>query len=412
MTALTGSPAGRSALEGSVALRTPRQLIRFSLVCAGVVVAVLLLLCFGKFTRYQSAMGQLTTDRGVARIQAREAAVLATVQVNEGDLVRPGQILATLSRGARLFDERDVDRARLQQANDGLRLLQSRRSNAERLAAADRTRLEARRQTLQSRLAQTRDLLELHDRHHRLELDRLAALERLGERSLLAPSHLEDQRRAVLKADMQVQATRIERERVEGDLRDLGLEIEQLPLDLASNLGSLDMQIGDQQQKILDAADRDTQVLTAPMAGRVSGLQAKAGESIRANAVLMTVVPEDANLHAVLFVPSRAIAFIRPAQSVSIRYQAFPYQRYGIQHGRIEQISQTILPAQDILANMPIGNEPVYRVTVALQSQEVSLGGKHYPLQGGMLLDADVALDRRALWQWFLDPILALRGKL
>ena len=412
MTAFSGSPAGRSALEGSVALRTPRRLIHFSLVCAGVMVAVLLLLCFGKFTRYQSAMGQLTTDSGVARIQAREAAVLVTVPVNDGDLVRPGQVLATLSRGARLVDERDVDRARLQQANDGLALLVERRENAKRLAAADQARLEARRQTLQSRLVQTGNLLDLHERHQRIEQDRLTALSRLGERSLVAPSQLEDQRRAVLTADMQVQSTRIERQRVEGDLRDLVLEIEQLPLDLTSTLGTLDMQIGEQQQKVLDAADRDTQVLTAPMAGRVSGLQAKAGESIRANAVLMTVVPEDANLHAVLFVPSRAIAFIRPDQPVSIRYQAFPYQRYGIQHGRIERISQTILPAQDVLANMPIGNEPVYRVTVALDSQDVALGGKHYPLQGGMLLDADVALDRRALWQWFLDPILALRGKL
>lgn len=32
-------------------------------------------------------------------------------------------------------------------------------------------------------------------------------------------------------------------------------------------------------------------------------------------------------------------------------------------------------------------------------------------LHAGMTLQADLIIDERALWRWFLDPVLAVRGR-
>jgi membrane fusion protein len=50
-------------------------------------------------------------------------------------------------------------------------------------------------------------------------------------------------------------------------------------------------------------------------------------------------------------------------------------------------------------------------VTVALDAQSVKAYGEEFPLQAGMLLDADIWLERRKLYQCLLDPIYSVMGR-
>ncbi|HEX2011287.1 MAG TPA: anibiotic ABC transporter, partial [Roseateles sp.] len=102
-------------------------------------------------------------------------------------------------------------------------------------------------------------------------------------------------------------------------------------------------------------------------------------------------------------------------QAVRLRYQAYPYQKFGHQEGRVLQVSRTPLPAAE-LAGLPLGpaaggQEPLYRITVALQRQSVEAYGAEQPLAVGMQLDADVLLERRRLIEWIFEPLLALANR-
>jgi len=55
--------------------------------------------------------------------------------------------------------------------------------------------------------------------------------------------------------------------------------------------------------------------------------------------------------------------------------------------------------------------EPLYRITVALQRDSVQAFGQAQPLKAGMVLNADVVQDRRAIWEWVLEPLLAARKR-
>ena len=55
-------------------------------------------------------------------------------------------------------------------------------------------------------------------------------------------------------------------------------------------------------------------------------------------------------------------------------------------------------------------NEPLYRITVRLAAQSVHAYGREMPLAAGMSLDADVRQEARKIWEWLLEPALAVTG--
>ncbi|MFC0131557.1 HlyD family secretion protein [Massilia eurypsychrophila] len=120
-------------------------------------------------------------------------------------------------------------------------------------------------------------------------------------------------------------------------------------------------------------------------------------------------------MQAHLYAPSRAIGFIRPEDNVLLRFQAFPYQKFGHTRGKVASISRTALLTNELagVANGATGyTEPVYRITVILDRQAIVAYGTARPLQAGMLVDADILQERRKLYEWVLEPIYSLTGKL
>ena len=42
----------------------------------------------------------------------------------------------------------------------------------------------------------------------------------------------------------------------------------------------------------------------------------------------------------------------------------------------------------------------------------VTAYGTELPLQAGMVLDADIALDQRRIFEWVFDPLYSITGRL
>lgn len=109
-----------------------------------------------------------------------------------------------------------------------------------------------------------------------------------------------------------------------------------------------------------------------------------------------------------LFVPTRAIGFVRPGQKVRLLYEAFPFQRFGTYSGHVVSVSKTILSETEVAAPVQL-REAAYKVIATLDRPDVDANGQKIPLQAGMLLRADILLERRELVRWLLDPILNVR---
>jgi membrane fusion protein len=163
--------------------------------------------------------------------------------------------------------------------------------------------------------------------------------------------------------------------------------------------------------RLAEAEGQRAYLVVAPASGRVSALQANAGNQADPTRPLMSIVPEGEELQAILFVPERAIGFVAQGQDVRLSLDAFPFQRFGAQFGTITNIARTLLRPEQLSAAVQPPSEPSYRVTVALRTQSITAYGHAIPLQADMQLRADIIFDRRGFMQWLLDPVLSARGR-
>src|SRR5262245_43517759 len=162
------------------------------------------------------------------------------------------------------------------------------------------------------------------------------------------------------------------------------------------------------EQRIAEVKGRSAYVIRAPISGRVSTLQATPGQNADPQQLQLEIIPHDAVLRAELFVPARAIGFVKTGQTVRILYDAFPFEHLGSYRDEVVKVSQTILTSTD--ASGPIKlNEPAYRVTAALERPDIDAYGKKVVLQPDMLLKADIILERRSLMSWLTSPLLSVR---
>ncbi|WP_276523924.1 HlyD family efflux transporter periplasmic adaptor subunit, partial [Enterobacter hormaechei] len=77
--------------------------------------------------------------------------------------------------------------------------------------------------------------------------------------------------------------------------------------------------------------------IVAPVSGIVATQQIKAGQAVQSGQPIVSVLPGDGRLEAELLVPSRAVGFIEPDDKVLLRYQAYPYQKFGHHEGRVSR---------------------------------------------------------------------------
>jgi membrane fusion protein len=205
----------------------------------------------------------------------------------------------------------------------------------------------------------------------------------------------------------------------------LDLELQQVQTALraiaprrSNELGQTERNLAEIEQEIAEAEARRQIVVSAPQDGTVTGLQIELGGSVNPSTPLMSLVPNGSVLQAQLFGTSRAIGFVRPGQRVMLRYEAFAYQKFGLYEGVIANVSASAVTASEMtpqlaaLASAHGRNEPIYRVTVNLTAQTVKAYGEALPLQPGMRVDADVMVESRRLFEWILDPLYSLTGKL
>jgi membrane fusion protein len=184
-----------------------------------------------------------------------------------------------------------------------------------------------------------------------------------------------------------------------------------LPHDRNAALATIGERVALLDQRLTEAGRRSHVVLTAPVAGRIADIRVELGETAKAKSVLVEVIPEGAGLQVELFAPSRATGFLAPGTEVQLRYDAFPYQKFGVSSGRILRISRSTMDARELPRTM-VADEPVYRVIVTIDRDHVMVDGKKRPLQAGMTLKADLILERRRVAEFLFAPLLgaARRG--
>ena len=398
---------------GSVQLTRPVPLwvaTGFVLVVAA---TVFTFLWFGEYTRKARIVGYLVPDRGVIRLTAPQAAAILESRVSEGKHVRQGDILFVLSVGqsSPSGDTQVAVEASLASRQQSLRGSAAQQSELEaaRLAALDR-RIEAMQRELAPMAAEE----GLQRQRQQLAEDALAQYKAYRADNFVSDAQVRTKSEELFGVKAQVIALERQRAVHRREIVALQAERRELPLRARAAQGEIDRDLALVAQQSAENAARQTLVVRAPQDGTLSALVVETGQNVTSGGAMASLIPADTRLQAQLFAPSSAIGFVRPDQIVMLRYQAFPYQKFGHQGGRVVQVSRAPLQSAE-LAGLPLpatqAAEPLYRITVNLDKQDVTAYGTAQALAPGMQLDADVVLDRRRLMEWIFEPVLGIASR-
>jgi membrane fusion protein len=406
--------ARKAGWLGGISLAQPLKAWALTVVAVTAALSVVMFLVLGTYTRRSRVIGQLVPTQGMATLLAPATGVISRVDVLEGGRVTAGQPVGAVVIPRATVGEGNTVTAldlRLQRRVDGL----ARAFSAQgALFEAQAHGLDGQLKAAQHELRQVEAEVLTRQAQVRLAQETLQRLESLQVERFVSELQVKQQQSAVLSQVGEVQILQRQATSTRRLIAQLQQAISELPGQRRASESSFQREQAQLEQERVETQARGELVLTAPTEGVVATRLLKPGQAVQVGQPVMTLLPGTGTLEAELLAPSRAIGFIEPGDAVLLRYQAYPYQKFGHHEGRVSAISRSALSPGELgvlLGDVQAG-EPYYRITVALSQQTVMAYGRAEPLKPGMVLEADVLGERRRLIEWILEPLYSLRGRI
>ncbi len=396
----------RERLFGAATLVLP---VSHALITGFLALAVASLVGFaalGSYARREHVRGFLISSPGAAKIMPPRPGTVVAVHVAEGETVAAGTPLLTIS---------DESRTALGQDANGTKLTALREQRSQLQEQVDLTTRKAEMATasLQEDIASLGAELAALVAKERVQTERVAVARQQMQQivgvvaqGFISVLELERRHDAWLAQQQSEQEVEGEITARRNDLAQKQNALRQLPVDTADQVSRLKAEIAALDVKIVEIAQNQGYLLTAPIAGHVSALQAWLGKVVEPDIPALTIVPNGAVLVGELLLPARAIGFVTPGQAVRVAFDTFPYQQFGFDNAVVSTVSHTLLKPNELVGPMILA-EPSYRIGISLSRQSVLAYGQEIPLQADMQLQADIVLRRRSLLAWIFDPLLS-----
>lgn len=366
------------------------------------------------YARKETVVGWLEPPEGIIRTYTESSGIVQKVFVSEGERVQQDQPLFLVSDERTLTSGENVNKNILEEYDSQKKLIAEQlvrtifnfdTKNKDISKRIEMARADLRIIDEQLKILDERYYLAIKHAERYKELNQKNHISSVDVDSAIAQQlSLKNEQQSLLRAQL---AQRI-------SIENLLSEQKILPDVNADLQDQLRSKISGISQQATQTNVKNSHIVKATRAGTVNNLQIREGQQVSAgnNIPLLTLFPDNKTLTANLLVPVRSIGFVKQGQPISIRYDAFPYQKFGIYRAKVYQVSKTILLPTE-LSNVPIQvKEPVYRIIATLEQPGVIAYGEEYSLKPGMTLSADVSLGERTLIQWLLDPIYSLKGRI
>lgn len=375
-----------------------------------------------------SAVGKMTTRVPNLVIQPLEISLIRSIDVKPGMIVTAGTRLATLDP---TVSEADVDQLRTRKAalNARIQRLAAELSDTDYAPPVGSGEEALESQIFQQRRSLRQAQLERHDQeiaHLEATLATNAADQQALSARLAILIEVENMRRKLLASQtgsrlnlLEAQSMRLE---AEGEMSHLQKEQVELAHKIAAekadreayirefNRASLEelaqsrTDLGHVSEELVKAEFRRTQVeLTAPTDAIVLDVAQRSNGSVLHEAEpLFTLVPLNEPLEAEVRVNAADVAHVAVGQTVRIKFDALPFQKYGTAFGVIRMLSGDSFASGEEDRRLP----PFYRARVDLTDVKLRGLPDGFRILPGMTVQAEILAGRRTVLSYLLYPLI------
>jgi membrane fusion protein len=394
-------------LQGEVIVGTRLPWLLLGYILSGFLFALLAVIVFAQYSRKESVSGVLIPQAGIIRIAATQGGLITNVAASEGQSLAAGAPVAELRLAVDMLSgntgkalEAAVLNEQAAARNTGIAQIEKVR--------ADHARLIQRRAAIQAQYQEGLTARGILVEKQKLAERNLSRARDLSQKGFLSARGLDDAQAAAIDAQQDISNADAALLSLKMQLTEVDAQLGEIPILLDQARSQAQSQDAGMTQKLQQVRSSSTYAVTSPIDGIVVAVPSRVGQTAQPGSTLAILTPRNSPLEAELYVPSRAFGFVRPGQDVSLQYEAFSYKKFGAGNGRVVAVSQTPLTPAEAAISGVAANEPVFKVRVALEKDYVMAYGQRAKLRPGMLLNADIIVERRSIVDWLLDPLYAV----
>ena len=407
--------------------------------------------CLGSVDIIATATGKIVPSGRSKVIQPFEIGVVRAIRVENGQAVKPGDVLIeldpTINDAERTHAQNDLLAAKLDVARLRAALADSPDPATDFLPPreASEALIATQRQFLLTQVAEQRAKLAALDRQlAQKEAERATSQATVGKIEALTPLVQQevDIRQTLFNREigsklvyLQAMQALVDRQQellvqksryretdaaVAAIIATRTKTIEEYRHTLCDDLVKTEAKAAGLVQDLVKAAERARlQQLTAPIAGLVQQLAVHTvGGVVTPAQSLLVIVPTDSHLEIQAIVSNRDVGFVHAGQPVDIKIDTFPYTRYGLIHGEVESVSADAVTADERSDSTPkteskprtvadqSSQEPAYEARVSLDRDRIRIDDNTVNLAPGMAVTVEIKTGSRRIISYLLSPLV------
>ena len=354
-------------------------------------------------------------DRARLEAETQEAITIAETRAQRSALAQLSEKVATNRQLlAKLRTEEQAYQSRQKLLTPVAGLAQTRLAQLQQEADSHRQRVERLQPLVEEGAISQEFLFQAQQAYlqtqQQITQSQLQKITGTDEQLFQAQQSLRDRQTRITQTQGEIAASLQETERLQAQLVQKQAQEEKIKLEAQQRIQRLELEITQLKAKIVDKENQlvtakaklEQRFLYAPVDGVILSLNIQnSGKVVQPGQTVAEIAPQGAPLELSAVIANQDAGFVKVGMPVKVKFDAYPYQDYGIIPGTVSSISA------DAEVDPKIG--AVYQVKITLDQDYVTHEEQQIHFKAGQTASAEIIIRRRRIADILLEPIRKLQ---
>ncbi|MEM6162355.1 hypothetical protein AAH446_17700 [Erwinia sp. P6884] len=366
--------------------------------------------CVVEYSETTLAQGVITNVKGDVQVRAKASGTIINIPVHEGQFVKENQVLFSLSRdyGGKEGSVIEYEAQRyaaektrnVERINDMKRSLARLRDSLKRQSATIDAQIEASA----IKIKKARELINNANQTYQ-------SYKAIAGKGYVSKTDLSVKYNDVLNAQLNLKLEESNLLQLQSNKTSANDNTQYQIDDLSTQMLYLDNRNSEIDRTMATQGSK-TMAMLAPTSGYVVAINFPPGKAVTQDSEVVMVIRHDRDspLEGYLYIPSSGAGRINTGDSVKVRFDAWPMDKYGTVTSKLENFYPVSIDSRSALISLKQG-QTYYLTRIKLPSSFEDPGKHSRLLLGGMTLSADIVVDKKPLIALLLAPIERARQR-
>ncbi|WP_413502770.1 HlyD family secretion protein [Serratia proteamaculans] len=381
------------------------------------ILVLVIFITYGTYTRRISVGGEVTTLPRTVSIFATQQGFIAQRFVNVGEQVKQGQHLYQIDV-SRVTDSGTVSSNTRQTIENQLAQVESIITKLEQNKKTTADNLRAQIEQYKLSHNQSKEMVENSRNGVKFMRETMRNYNEYRNKGLINRDQLNNQVYLYYQQQSTFQSLYSQSIQESLQITNLNSELVTRASDFDNQISQYQFQKNDLLRQLSEADASGSLIVNAPTDGRVESLSVTPGQMVNAGDSLTQLIPSNhAIYYLVLWLPNSSVPYVNSGDNINIRYDAFPFEKFGQFPGVIDKVAYVPVSNQEMstYGSSPMRQngelaESYYKVLVAIDNTRFGYQGKVLNLSSGMKAQATLFLEKRPIYQWMFAPFYDMKN--